>query len=67
MDCCSPPRSLIYVDRQTLSWLAPYLKQDYHWTNTDYANLVIGFRAASDGKGDPLMLPGFPFQFQSIA
>jgi nucleoside phosphorylase len=23
----------------------------------------IGFRAASDGKGDPLMLPGFPFQF----
>lgn len=23
----------------------------------------IGFRAVSDGKGDPLMLPGFPFQF----
>ncbi len=23
----------------------------------------IGFRAASDGKGDPLMLPGFPAQF----
>jgi len=23
----------------------------------------IAFRAASDGKGDPLMLPGFPFQF----
>jgi len=23
----------------------------------------IGFRAASDGKGDPLMLPGFPVQF----
>ena len=23
----------------------------------------IGFRAASDGGGDPLMLPGFPFQF----
>jgi MFS transporter, ACS family, aldohexuronate transporter len=35
-----------YIDRQTLSWLAPYLKQDYHWTNTDYAHLVIGFRAA---------------------
>jgi len=35
-----------YVDRQTLSLLAPYLKQDYHWTNTDYANIVIGFRIA---------------------
>ena len=35
-----------YIDRQTLSWLAPYLKQDYHWTNTDYAYLVIGFRVA---------------------
>ncbi len=35
-----------YIDRQTLSLLAPYLKQDYHWTNTDYANLVIGFRVA---------------------
>ena len=23
----------------------------------------IAFRALSDGKGDPLMLPGFPFQF----
>jgi MFS transporter, ACS family, hexuronate transporter len=35
-----------YVDRQTLSLLAPYLKLEYHWTNTDYANLVIGFRVA---------------------
>lgn len=35
-----------YIDRQTLSLLAPYLKQDYHWTNTDYANLLIGFRLA---------------------
>ena len=35
-----------YIDRQTLSWLAPYLKQDYHWTNTDYANIIIGFRVA---------------------
>jgi MFS transporter, ACS family, hexuronate transporter len=33
-----------YIDRQTLSLLAPYLKHDYHWTNTDYANLLIGFR-----------------------
>lgn len=35
-----------YIDRQTLSLLAPYLKQDYRWTNTDYANLVIAFRFA---------------------
>ncbi len=35
-----------YIDRQTLSLLAPYLKQDYHWTNTDYANIVIAFRLA---------------------
>ena len=33
-----------YIDRQTLALLAPYLKQDYHWTNTDYANLLICFR-----------------------
>src|SRR5580765_7425352 len=36
-----------YIDRQTLSILAPYLKQDYHWTNVDYANLVIAFRVAN--------------------
>src|SRR5215470_17031490 len=35
-----------YIDRQTLSFLAPNLKQDFHWTNTDYANLVIAFRLA---------------------
>jgi len=35
-----------YIDRQTLALLAPYLKQDYHWTNTDYANIVITFRVA---------------------
>src|SRR5437870_2951426 len=35
-----------YVDRQTLSLLAPYLKLQYHWTNTDYATLVIAFRIA---------------------
>src|SRR5260221_13988995 len=35
-----------YIDRQTLSLLAPYLKLEYHWTNTDYANIVIGFRLA---------------------
>ena len=33
-----------YLDRQTLSWLSPYLKVEYHWTNTDYAMIVIAFR-----------------------
>ncbi len=35
-----------YIDRQTLSLLAPYLKLEYHWTNSDYANLAITFRVA---------------------
>src|SRR5690349_10092372 len=35
-----------YVDRQTLSLLAPFLKLEYHWSNTDYANLLVGFRVA---------------------
>src|SRR5689334_7345073 len=35
-----------YIDRQTLSFLAPNLKHDFHWTNTDYATLVIAFRIA---------------------
>ncbi len=35
-----------YIDRQTLSLLSPYLKELYHWTNSDYANLLIGFRVA---------------------
>jgi len=35
-----------YIDRQGLSLLAPYLKSRYHWTNSDYANIVIGFRVA---------------------
>lgn len=35
-----------YIDRQTLSILAPFLKQDYHWSNADYANIAISFRIA---------------------
>ncbi|MBI1763103.1 MAG: MFS transporter [Acidobacteria bacterium] len=35
-----------YIDRQTLSVLAPYIKTEYHWTNTDYAQLLIAFRIA---------------------
>jgi ACS family hexuronate transporter-like MFS transporter len=35
-----------YIDRQTLAYLSPYLIQDYHWSNSDYANLLISFRIA---------------------
>jgi MFS transporter, ACS family, aldohexuronate transporter len=35
-----------YIDRQTLSVLAPYLKADYHWTNTQFAGVLIAFRVA---------------------
>jgi ACS family hexuronate transporter-like MFS transporter len=35
-----------YIDRQTLSLLAPFLKLQYHWTNSDYANIAIAFRIA---------------------
>ncbi|HZE71571.1 MAG TPA: MFS transporter [Pyrinomonadaceae bacterium] len=35
-----------YLDRQTLSVLAPYLKNDYHWNNEQFALIVIAFRVA---------------------
>jgi ACS family hexuronate transporter-like MFS transporter len=35
-----------YIDRQTLSVLAPYLKTEFKWTNSDFALLVIAFRVA---------------------
>lgn len=35
-----------YLDRQTLSVLAPFLKNDYHWSNEQYALIVIAFRVA---------------------
>lgn len=35
-----------YIDRQTLSLVAPSLKAEYHWSNTDYANIAIAFRIA---------------------
>jgi MFS transporter, ACS family, hexuronate transporter len=35
-----------YIDRQTLSALAPFLKKEYQWTNEDYALIVISFRVA---------------------
>ena len=35
-----------YIDRQTLSVLAPYLKQQYGWNNQNFAMIVIAFRVA---------------------
>lgn len=35
-----------YIDRQTLSVLAPFLKSEYGWTNEDYALIVVSFRIA---------------------
>ena len=35
-----------YIDRQTLSVLAPFIKADYQWSNSDFAWLIISFRAA---------------------
>src|SRR5215204_2306425 len=35
-----------YIDRQTLSVLAPYLKTEYQWSNGDFAWVLIAFRVA---------------------
>ena len=35
-----------YIDRQTLSVLAPQLKLSYRWSNQDFALIVIAFRIA---------------------
>ena len=35
-----------YIDRQTLSVLAPTLKTQFNWSNTDYSYLIIAFRLA---------------------
>ena len=35
-----------YIDRQTLSVLAPFLKEEFEWTNSDFAVIVIAFRIA---------------------
>jgi ACS family hexuronate transporter-like MFS transporter len=35
-----------YLDRQTLSVLAPSLKTEFRWTNQDFALVVISFRVA---------------------
>ena len=35
-----------YIDRQTLSVLAPRLKTEFSWSNSDWALIVISFRLA---------------------
>jgi ACS family hexuronate transporter-like MFS transporter len=35
-----------YIDRQTLSVLAPHLKVQFSWNNADWALIVIAFRVA---------------------
>jgi ACS family hexuronate transporter-like MFS transporter len=35
-----------YIDRQTLSVLAPHLKTEFSWNNSDWALIVISFRIA---------------------
>jgi ACS family hexuronate transporter-like MFS transporter len=35
-----------YIDRQTLSVLAPHLKKEFTWNNSDWALIVISFRIA---------------------
>ena len=38
-----------YIERQTLSVLAPYIKTEFQWSNTDFAMLIIAFRIAYAG------------------
>ncbi len=38
-----------YIDRQTLSVLAPYLQDEYAWSNSDFALVLIAFRVAYAG------------------
>lgn len=35
-----------YIDRQTLSVLAPYIKAEFQWDNTTFALLIVAFRIA---------------------
>src|SRR5437016_8305004 len=35
-----------YIDRQTINVLAPILKKEHAWTNSDFALLLISFRVA---------------------
>lgn len=35
-----------YIDRQTFSVLGPYLKEEFEWSNSDFALAIIAFRVA---------------------
>ena len=35
-----------YIDRQTLSVLGPRLKDEFQWSNSDFALVIIAFRVA---------------------
>lgn len=35
-----------YIDRQTLNVLAPILKDEFSWSNADFATILIAFRVA---------------------
>src|SRR2546427_12414701 len=35
-----------YIDRQTINVLAPILKKENRWTNSDFALLLLSFRVA---------------------
>jgi ACS family hexuronate transporter-like MFS transporter len=35
-----------YIDRETLSFLGPYLEREFHWRNQEFALLLIAFRVA---------------------
>ena len=39
--------ALNYVDRQVLALLKPTLQSEFHWTNSDYANLGTTFQLAA--------------------
>ncbi|OUL59970.1 MFS transporter [Flavobacterium sp. AJR] len=35
-----------YIDRQVIGLLKPTLEREFHWTETDYSNIVMAFSAA---------------------
>ena len=54
-----------YVDRQTLSVLAPVLRDEFHLSNTDYSRILFAFLLAymimQSGSGRNCMIySGFP-------
>ena len=35
-----------YLDRQVISLLKPTLEKEFHWTESDYSNIVVAFQFA---------------------